>query len=95
MARKVLLYPYVTEKTMNYMTGPPTQDFKDGNKIEFIECRIGGPGVRAPRITSYNVCYTKLLRYRMPRSLLIVVSAHDAAVVKGARNLPGVEVAFV
>jgi large subunit ribosomal protein L4e len=32
--------------------------------------------------------------YRMPRSLLIVVSAHDAAVVKGARNLPGVEVAF-
>ena len=36
MAKKVLLYPYVTEKTMNYMTGTPTQDFKDGNKIEFI-----------------------------------------------------------
>jgi len=36
MPRKVLLYPYVTEKTMNYMTGTPTQDFKDGNKIEFI-----------------------------------------------------------
>ena len=32
----VLLHPYVTEKTMNYMTGTPTQDFKDGNKLEFI-----------------------------------------------------------
>ena len=40
MARKVLLYPYVTEKTMNYMTGTPTQDFKDGNKIEFIVDRF-------------------------------------------------------
>jgi large subunit ribosomal protein L23 len=36
MAKRILLYPYVTEKTMNYMTGTPTQDFKDGNKIEFI-----------------------------------------------------------
>jgi len=36
MAKKILLYPYVTEKTMNYMTGTPTQKFKDGNKIEFI-----------------------------------------------------------
>jgi large subunit ribosomal protein L23 len=34
--RKVLLHPYVTEKTMNYMTGTPTQDFRDGNKLEFI-----------------------------------------------------------
>lgn len=40
MARKVLLYPYVTEKTMNYMTGTPTQDFTDGNKIEFIVDRF-------------------------------------------------------
>lgn len=40
MARKVLLYPYVTEKAMNYMTGTPTQEFKDGNKIEFIVDRF-------------------------------------------------------
>lgn len=33
---EVLLHPYVTEKTMNKMTGTPTQDFKDGNKLEFI-----------------------------------------------------------
>jgi len=38
MAKKesVLLHPYVTEKTMNYMGGTPTQDFKDGNRIEFV-----------------------------------------------------------
>ena len=33
---KILLHPYVTEKTMNYMTGTPTQDYKDGNKLEFV-----------------------------------------------------------
>jgi len=33
---EILLHPYVTEKTMNQMTGTPNQDFKDGNKLEFI-----------------------------------------------------------
>ena len=37
--RDVLLHPFVTEKTMNHMTGTPTQDFKDGNKLEFIVLR--------------------------------------------------------
>ena len=36
---KILLHPYVTEKTMNYMTGTPTQDYKDGNKLEFVVLR--------------------------------------------------------
>lgn len=38
MANKdsILLHPYVTEKTMNYMAGTPTQDYKDGNRIEFV-----------------------------------------------------------
>lgn len=34
--KEILLYPHVTEKTMNHMTGTPTQDFTDGNRIEFI-----------------------------------------------------------
>ncbi|MDD1755274.1 MAG: 50S ribosomal protein L23 [Methanomassiliicoccales archaeon] len=33
---KILLHPYVTEKTMNHMTGTPTLDFRDGNRLEFI-----------------------------------------------------------
>ena len=33
---RVLLHPFVTEKTMNNMTGTPTQNFTDGNKLEFI-----------------------------------------------------------
>lgn len=32
----VLIKPYVTEKSLNLMAGTPTQDFKDGNKIEFL-----------------------------------------------------------
>lgn len=36
MRRTVILHPYVTEKTMNAMSGTPTQDLKDGNKLEFV-----------------------------------------------------------
>ena len=36
MSRTVLLHPYVTEKTMNAMSGTPVQDLKDGNRIEFV-----------------------------------------------------------
>lgn len=39
---QILLHPYVTEKTMNHMTGTPTQDFKDGNRLEFIVRRDAG-----------------------------------------------------
>ena len=32
----ILLYPYVTEKTLNMLSGTPVQDSKDGNRIEFV-----------------------------------------------------------
>jgi large subunit ribosomal protein L23 len=38
-SRDVLLHPFVTEKSMNYMNGTPAQDYKDGNKLEFIVLR--------------------------------------------------------
>lgn len=36
MRRTILLHPYVTEKTMNAMSGTPNQKLKDGNKLEFV-----------------------------------------------------------
>jgi large subunit ribosomal protein L23 len=36
MRRPVILHPYVTEKTMNSMSGTPNQDLKDGNRLEFV-----------------------------------------------------------
>jgi large subunit ribosomal protein L23 len=36
MRRTVILHPYVTEKTMNAMSGTPSQDLKDGNRLEFV-----------------------------------------------------------
>ncbi len=36
MRRTVILHPYVTEKTMNAMSGTPIQDLKDGNRLEFV-----------------------------------------------------------
>ncbi len=35
----VLLYPYVTEKTLNMLSGTAAQDSKDGNRIEFVVLR--------------------------------------------------------
>lgn len=34
--RRVILHPYVTEKTMNLMSGTPTQNLTDGNRLEFV-----------------------------------------------------------
>ncbi len=36
MKKMVILHPYVTEKTMNQMSGTPTQDLTDGNRLEFV-----------------------------------------------------------
>jgi large subunit ribosomal protein L23 len=36
MRRTIILHPYVTEKTMNAMSGTPSQDLKDGNRLEFV-----------------------------------------------------------
>ena len=32
----ILYHPYVTEKTLNMMTGTPLQDMTDGNRLEFV-----------------------------------------------------------
>jgi len=36
MRRTIILHPYVTEKTMNSMSGTPSQNLKDGNRLEFV-----------------------------------------------------------
>jgi len=36
MRRTIILHPYVTEKTMNAMSGTPSQKQKDGNRLEFV-----------------------------------------------------------
>jgi len=36
MRKTIILHPYVTEKTMNAMSGTPKQDLKDGNRLEFV-----------------------------------------------------------
>jgi len=33
---EVLLHPYVTEKSLNFLSGTPTQNLTDGNRIEFV-----------------------------------------------------------
>ena len=32
----ILLHPYVTEKTLNFLEGTPAQKQTDGNRLEFI-----------------------------------------------------------
>jgi len=36
MPRPVLLTPYITEKSMNHISGTPVQSNRDGNRLEFI-----------------------------------------------------------
>lgn len=41
----VLIRPFVTEKSMNHTSGTPTQNFTDGNRIEFIVHRNADKGI--------------------------------------------------
>lgn len=34
--KEIILYPYLTEKSLSAIDGTKAQDFKDGNKLEFI-----------------------------------------------------------
>ena len=34
--REILIHPYVTEKTLNYLQGTVAQKQTDGNRLEFI-----------------------------------------------------------
>jgi len=34
--KEVILYPYLTEKSLRAIDGSKVQDFKDGNKLEFL-----------------------------------------------------------
>ena len=44
----ILLHPYVTEKTLNLLSGTPAQDSTDGNRIEFVVRRTATkPQIRA------------------------------------------------
>lgn len=44
----ILIRPYVTEKAMNHMSGTPTLNYKDGNRIEFIVHRNADkPAIKA------------------------------------------------
>ncbi|MCK5024654.1 MAG: 50S ribosomal protein L23 [Thermoplasmata archaeon] len=36
MPRPVLMTPYITEKSMNHISGTPIQSNTDGNRLEFI-----------------------------------------------------------
>ncbi|MFQ5837557.1 MAG: 50S ribosomal protein L23 [Thermoplasmata archaeon] len=33
---EILLYPVVTEKSLNLLSGTAAQNFRDGNKLEFV-----------------------------------------------------------
>jgi large subunit ribosomal protein L23 len=58
---EILLHPYVTEKTLNMMSGTPAQDSTDGNRIEFLVRREATkPQIRAAFETLFEVKVAKV-----------------------------------
>ncbi len=41
---EILLYPIVTEKSLNFLSGTAAQNFKDGNRLEFVVKRDATKG---------------------------------------------------
>ena len=60
----ILIHPYVTEKSMNHMTGTPTQDFTDGNKLEFLVHRDADKAqIKAAFENRFDAKVTKVWTY--------------------------------
>ena len=60
----ILLHPYVTEKTLNLMSGTPVQDSKDGNRIEFVVRRNATkPQIRAAFEAQFEVKVAKVYTF--------------------------------
>jgi large subunit ribosomal protein L23 len=58
---EILLHPYVTEKSMNAIDGTPTQDLKDGNRIEFVvKMDATKPDIKEAFETTFNVKVDKV-----------------------------------
>ncbi len=61
---EVLLHPYVTEKTMNFLEGTAAQNLKDGNRLEFIVRRDATKAeIRKAFETLYEVKVEKVNTY--------------------------------
>ena len=60
----ILFHPYVTEKTLNLMSGTPGQDSKDGNRIEFIVRRTATkPQIREAFERQFEVKVSKVYTF--------------------------------
>ena len=61
---EILLHPYVTEKTLNLMSGTPNQESTDGNRIEFIVRRQATkPQIRAAFEQQFEVKVAKVYTF--------------------------------
>ena len=61
---EVLLHPYVTEKTLNFLEGTPAQKQADGNRLEFIVRRTATkPEIKAAFETLFEVKVEKVNTY--------------------------------
>ena len=61
MPRPVLLTPYITEKSMNHISGTSIQGNRDGNRLEFIVRRDSTkPEIKAAFERRYEVDVEKV-----------------------------------
>jgi len=61
---EILLHPYVTEKTLNLMSGTPNQESTDGNRIEFLVRRQATkPQIRAAFEMQFEVKVAKVYTF--------------------------------
>ena len=72
---EIIYHPFVTEKTMNLMTGTKAQDYKDGNKLEFIVAR------RANKI-QIKLAFEKLYNAKVEMINTMILKDGKHAIIK-------------
>ena len=83
----ILLHPYVTEKTMNFLEGTPVQGLKDGNRLEFIVKRTATkPQVRE--------AFEKLFEVKVEKVNTFIAKDGKHAIIKLRKEFRAEDVAM-
>ena len=83
----ILLHPYVTEKTMNFLEGTPAQGLKDGNRLEFIVKRTATkPQVRE--------AFEKLFEVKVEKVNTFIAKDGKHAIIKLRKEFRAEDVAM-
>ena len=83
--REILIHPYVTEKTLNYLQGTAAQNQTDGNRLEFIVRRDATK-------TEIRAAFEKLFEVKVEKVNTLLAKDGKHAIIKLTKEFSAEEI---